>query len=77
VGLNGDPGELAELPGVTGLSGPQTLFGAPGCPVVGDTIASAVTGAAKATAIAKGKEIPISFRIIFLQCWGGVQNQAP
>src|SRR6266851_1835685 len=34
-GLNGEPGELTELPGVTGLARPQVLAGAPGCPVVG------------------------------------------
>jgi hypothetical protein len=35
--------------------------------VVGETIASALAGAANARAIAKGNEIPISFRIIFLK----------
>src|SRR5216684_6056922 len=34
-GLNGEPGELTELPGVTGLARPQVLVGAPGWPVVG------------------------------------------
>src|ERR1700674_2013969 len=39
--LNGEPGEFAELPGVTRLSGPHVLVGAPGWPVVGFCIALA------------------------------------
>src|SRR5216684_7527698 len=34
-GLNGEPGELTELPGVTGLARLHVLLGAPGWPVVG------------------------------------------
>ena len=37
---------MAELPGVTGLSGPQVLVGAPGWPVVGVTVAKAVVAVA-------------------------------
>jgi hypothetical protein len=33
--LNGEPGEVAELPGVTGFASPHVLVGAPGWPVVG------------------------------------------
>jgi hypothetical protein len=46
AGLNGDPGAVAELPGITGLDGPQVLVGAPGWPVVGLTVAAAVVAVA-------------------------------
>ena len=44
--LNGEPGAVAEEPGVAGLSGPHVLVGAPGWPVVGLTVAHADAGAA-------------------------------
>jgi hypothetical protein len=46
LGLNGEPGAAAELPGITGLAGPHVFVGAPGWPVVGVTRASAEAGAA-------------------------------
>jgi len=33
--LNGEPGEVAEAPGVIGFAEPHVLVGAPGWPVVG------------------------------------------
>ena len=46
LALNGEPGAFAEAPGVTELSGPHVLAGAPGWPVVGFWIAHAETGVA-------------------------------
>jgi hypothetical protein len=34
--LNGEPGEVADAPGVIGFAEPHVLVGAPGWPVVGD-----------------------------------------
>jgi hypothetical protein len=51
--LNGEPGEFAVLPGVTGLAAPHVLVGAPGWPVVGVCIvppASAVAPVATVSA---------------------------
>src|SRR5262249_58588809 len=44
--LNGEPLAVADEPGVTGLSGPHVLVGAPGWPVAGLTVAHADAGAA-------------------------------
>src|SRR5215467_267970 len=46
LGLNGEPGALAEEPGVTGLAGPHVLAGAPRWPVAGFWMAHAEAGAA-------------------------------
>src|SRR5207302_11044271 len=67
--LNGEPVAVAELPGVTGLSGPQVFAGAPGWPVVGLTCAA--TGRAVAT-LAKPTKIAIAmgFRMAVLLSTG-------
>jgi hypothetical protein len=44
VGLNGEPGAVAEDPGVTGFEGPHVLAGAPGWPVVGVSSAHEASG---------------------------------
>src|SRR5260370_1374087 len=44
LALNGEPGALAEEPGVTGLDGPHVLVGAPRWPVVGVWMAHAEAG---------------------------------
>jgi hypothetical protein len=46
LALNGEPGALADEPGVTGFDGPQVLAGAPRWPVDGFCVAKAATGVA-------------------------------
>jgi len=62
-GLNGDPEAVAELPGITGLDGPQVLVGAPGWPVVGLTVAAAVVAVATISATRQSTMIT-SFLIV-------------
>src|SRR5216684_3226354 len=46
LALTGEPGALAEEPGVPGLDGPHVLVGAPRWPVVGFWMAHAEAGVA-------------------------------